>query len=233
MLQIKDLHAYYGKVHILKGISLEVGKGEIVALIGANGAGKTTTLRTVSGLVRPEGVIEFLDQRIDRISSEAIVKAGISHIPEGGGIFPHMTVMENLELGACLRKDKGGIEKDFDVTFERFPRLAERKKQLAGSLSGGERQILALGRGLMAKPKLFLLDEPSLGLAPLLVKEVANIIAEMNKEGQTVLLVEQNARMALGLAHRGYVLETGEISITGIATELMDNEHVKKAYLGM
>jgi len=232
MLKVTDLRAFYGKVEVLKRISLQVGEGEIVALIGANGAGKTTTLRSISGLVRTEGVIRFLGRSIERTAPEVIVRMGISHVPEGGGIFPDMTVAENLELGACTRKDREAVQMDLEKVCRRFPVLARRQEQMAGTLSGGERQMLAMGRGLMARPKLYLLDEPSLGLSPLMVKELARIIGEINREGQTVLLVEQNARMALGLAHRAYVLETGRISVEGTASELADNEHVTMAYLG-
>ncbi len=182
MLQITDIRAFYGKVQLLKGISLEVREGEIVALIGANGAGKTTTLRAISGLVKPQGKIEFLGQRIERLATETIVKLGISHVPEGSGVFPLMTVLENLELGACTRKDRAVIKRDLEMVFERFPRLAERIGQMAGTLSGGERQMLSMGRGLMANPKLYLLDEPSLGLSPLMVKGLAEIIKEINLE---------------------------------------------------
>jgi branched-chain amino acid transport system ATP-binding protein len=233
MLRLNEIQTFYGKVQVLKEISLHVKDREIVTLIGANGAGKTTTLRAISGLVRPvSGGIEFLGQRIDRLSPEIIVKMGVSHVPERAGVFPYMTVLENLELGACTRRDKEEIKKDLQVVYGLFPILEQRKKQLTGTLSGGERQMVAMGRGLMAKPKLYLLDEPSLGLSPLLVKRIAKIIVEINKEGKTVLLVEQNARIALGIANRGYVLETGRIVVQGEASELMNNEHVKKAYLG-
>jgi branched-chain amino acid transport system ATP-binding protein len=233
MLRLNEIQTFYGKVQVLKEISLDVKDGEIVTLIGANGAGKTTTLRVISGLVRPaSGGIEFLGQRIDRLSPEIIVKMGVSHVPERAGVFPYMTVLENLELGACTRRDKEEVKKDLQVVYGLFPILEQRKEQLTGTLSGGERQMVAMGRGLMAKPKLYLLDEPSLGLSPLLVKRIAKIIVEINKEGPTVLLVEQNARIALGIANRGYVLETGRIVVQGEALELMNNEHVKKAYLG-
>jgi branched-chain amino acid transport system ATP-binding protein len=233
MLRLNEIQTFYGKVQVLKEISLDVKDGEIVTLIGANGAGKTTTLRVISGLVRPaSGGIEFLGQRIDRLSPEIIVKMGVSHVPERAGVFPYMTVLENLELGACTRRDKEEVKKDLQVVYGLFPILEQRKEQLTGTLSGGERQMVAMGRGLMAKPKLYLLDEPSLGLSPLLVKRIAKIIVEINKEGPTVLLVEQNARIALGIANRGYVLETGRVVVQGEALELMNNEHVKKAYLG-
>jgi len=232
MLKLKEIRAFYGKVEVLKRISLEVHEGEIVTVIGANGAGKTTALRSISGLVRSVGEIEFLGQKIDRHSPELIVKMGISHVPEGGGVFPDMTVMENLELGACTRKDTEGIRRDLRHVFDRFPILEKRKTQFAGTLSGGERQMLAMGRGLMTQPKLYLLDEPSLGLSPLMVGEVGRIIGQIHQEGRTVLLVEQNARMALGLSDRGYVLEIGRITLQGKASELAENEQVKRAYLG-
>jgi branched-chain amino acid transport system ATP-binding protein len=233
MLRLNEIQTFYGKVQVLKEISLDVKDREIVTLIGANGAGKTTTLRAISGLVRPaSGGIEFLGQRIDRLSPEIIVKMGVSHVPERAGVFPYMTVLENLELGACTRKDKEEVKKDLQIVYGHFPVLEQRKEQLTGTLSGGERQMVAMGRGLMARPKLYLLDEPSLGLSPLLVKKLAKIIVEINKEGKTVLVVEQNARIALGIANRGYVLETGRIVVQGEASELMNNEHVKKAYLG-
>ena len=205
MLDIKDINVYYGAIHAIKGISLTVNEGEIVTLIGANGAGKSTTLRTVSGLLTPkEGEIKFLGETISGLPAQDIVRAGISQVPEGRRIFANMTVMENLELGAYIRTDKEGIEKDYQMVFERFPRLAERKEQQAGTLSGGEQQMLAMGRALMSRPKLLLLDEPSMGLAPLLIREIFNIIVDINKAGTTVLLVEQNANMALSIANRAY-----------------------------
>ena len=233
MLDIKDINVYYGAIHAIKGISLTVNEGEIVTLIGANGAGKSTTLRTVSGLLTPkEGEIKFLGETISGLPAQDIVRAGISQVPEGRRIFAHMTVMENLELGAYIRTDKEGIEKDYQMVFERFPRLAERKEQQAGTLSGGEQQMLAMGRALMSRPKLLLLDEPSMGLAPLLIREIFNIIVDINTAGPTVLLVEQNANMALSIANRAYVLETGRITLSGDAKELAASEDVRKAYLG-
>ena len=214
-------------------MSLEVHKGEIVTLIGANGAGKSTTLRTVSGLLAPKsGGISFLGENIAGMPAHEIVKHGISQVPEGRRIFAEMSVQENLEMGAFTRKDKAGVEKDFEIVYNRFPRLKERRKQQAGTLSGGEQQMLAMGRALMSRPKLLLLDEPSMGLAPLLIKEIFSIIEDINHEGTTVLLVEQNANMALSIAHRAYVMETGRITLQGAAKELAASEDVRKAYLG-
>lgn len=233
MLKIDNIDVYYGAIHALKGISLEVKEGEIVTLIGANGAGKSTTLRTISGLLKPKtGSITFLGQNIEGVRAHEIVKKGISQVPEGRRVFAEMTVMENLDLGAFVRKDKAGIQQDLKHVFELFPRLEERKNQLAGTLSGGEQQMLAMGRALMSRPKLLLLDEPSMGLAPLLIKEIFNIIVDINKSGTTVLLVEQNANMALSIANRAYVLETGRITLSGSAKELAASEDVRKAYLG-
>lgn len=233
MLQIKDIDVYYGNIQALRGISLEVNEGEIVTLIGANGAGKSTLLKTISGLLKPKkGSIEYLGSNIDGKPAQSIVKAGISHVPEGRRVFANMTVEENLELGAYLRKDRDGIKKDLAHVYELFPRLHERRKQLSGTLSGGEQQMLAMGRALMSKPKLIILDEPSMGLAPLMVKNIFNIIEMVNKEGVTVLLVEQNANMALSVADRAYVLETGSIVLAGTAKELQESEEVKAAYLG-
>lgn len=233
MLKIDNIHVYYGAIHALKGVSLEVRKGEIVTLIGANGAGKSTTLRTVSGLLAPKsGAITFLGENIAGTPAHEIVKHGISQVPEGRRIFAEMSVQENLELGAFTRKDKDGVAKDFDLVYRRFPRLEERRKQQAGTLSGGEQQMLAMGRALMSRPKLLLLDEPSMGLAPLLIKEIFSIIEDINREGTTVLLVEQNANMALSIAHRAYVMETGRITLQGAAKELAASEDVRKAYLG-
>ena len=233
MLQIKDIDVYYGNIQALRGISLEVNEGEIVTLIGANGAGKSTLLKTISGLLKPKkGSIEYLGANIDGKPAQSIVKAGISHVPEGRRVFANMTVEENLELGAYLRKDRDGIKKDLAHVYELFPRLHERRKQLSGTLSGGEQQMLAMGRALMSKPKLIILDEPSMGLAPLMVKTIFNIIEMVNKEGVTVLLVEQNANMALSIADRAYVLETGSIVLAGTAKELQESEEVKAAYLG-
>lgn len=233
MLKVDDIHVYYGAIHAIKGISLEVHEGEIVTLIGANGAGKSTILRTVSGLLKPKtGAILFEEQTISGKAAQNIVKAGISQVPEGRRIFANMTVLENLELGAFTRKDKEGISRDMKMVFGRFPRLEERKIQQAGTLSGGEQQMLAMGRALMSRPRLLLLDEPSMGLAPLLIKEIFSIIQDINKTGTTVLLVEQNANMALSIAHRAYVLETGRITLQGKASELAASEEVRKAYLG-
>ena len=233
MLQVKDLSVHYGVIQALRQVSLEVNEGEIVALIGANGAGKTTLLHAISGLVKKsEGDILFLNHSLNKANARAIVSSGITQVPEGRRIFPDMSVAENLLMGAYLRKDKKGIEEDIQKVYERFPRLNERKKQLAGTLSGGEQQMLAMGRALMAKPKLLLLDEPSMGLSPLLVKEIFSIITEINKQGTTVLLVEQNARMALQIADRAYVMETGKIVLSGTGEELAASDEIKKAYLG-
>ncbi|MBC9783038.1 ATP-binding cassette domain-containing protein [Heliobacillus mobilis] len=233
MLSVKDLHVYYGAIHALKGISLDVEQGEIVTLIGANGAGKTTTLHTLSGLLKPkQGQILFQGQDIAGMAAQKIVSLGMSQVPEGRRIFANMSVLENLELGAFLRNDKEGIKEDMEKVFQRFPRLKERIQQMAGTLSGGEQQMLAMGRALMSRPKLLLLDEPSMGLAPLLVQEIFNIIKDINKAGTTILLVEQNAHMALSIAHKAYVLETGKIVLSGNAKELAESEEVKKAYLG-
>ena len=233
MLDIKDINVYYGAIHAIKGVSLYVNEGEIVTLIGANGAGKSTTLRTISGLLKPKtGSINFLGNDIAGMPAHKIVAEGISQVPEGRRIFAEMTVMENLELGAFIRDDKKTIAQDLKMVFRRFPRLEERKLQLAGTLSGGEQQMLAMGRALMSKPKLLLLDEPSMGLAPLLIREIFNIIVDINKTGTTVLLVEQNANMALSIANRAYVLETGRITLSGDAKELAASEEIRKAYLG-
>ncbi len=233
MLEIKDLNVYYGAIHALKGISLKVEEGEIVTLIGANGAGKSTCLKTISGLLRPKsGDILFQGKSIKDVAAHKIAEGGIAHVPEGRRVFANMSVLENLELGAYSRNDKDGIRVDMDKVFKRFPRLLERKNQLAGTLSGGEQQMLSIGRGLMTRPKIMLLDEPSMGLAPLLVREIFDIIKELNREGVTVMLVEQNAHMALSIAHRAYVLETGRITLEGSAGEVKQNPYVKKAYLG-
>ena len=233
MLKINDINVFYGAIHAIKGASLEVNEGEIVTLIGANGAGKSTILRTISGLLKPKGgSIEFEGRDIAGLPAHEIVKGGISQVPEGRRIFAEMTVLENLELGAFTRKDKDGIKEDMEMVFNRFPRLKERIGQLAGTLSGGEQQMLAMGRALMSRPRLLLLDEPSMGLAPLLIKEIFAIIQDINKAGTTVLLVEQNANMALSIAHRAYVLETGRITLSGDARELAASEDVRKAYLG-
>ena len=233
MLKVENINVYYGAIHALKGISVEVKEGEIVTLIGANGAGKSTILRTISGLLRTKtGNVLFEGNSVAAMAPEEIVKKGISQVPEGRRIFANMSVEENLELGAYIRSDKPGIRKDIDKVFERFPRLGERRKQIAGTLSGGEQQMLAIGRGLMSQPRLLLLDEPSMGLAPLLVKEIFSIFKEINASGTTILLVEQNANMALSIAHQAYVLETGRITLSGSAKELMESEEVRKAYLG-
>lgn len=233
MLTIDNINVYYGAIHALKGISVSVPEGEIVTLIGANGAGKSTTLRTVSGLLRPKtGQVLFEGKSITSVAAQSIVTLGISQVPEGRRIFANMSVHENLELGAYIRNDQPEIKKDMEKIFERFPRLAERREQLAGTLSGGEQQMLAMGRALMSRPRLLLLDEPSMGLAPLLVKEIFSIIKEINQSGTTILLVEQNANMALSIAHKAYVLETGRITLSGTAKELSESEAVRKAYLG-
>ena len=233
MLSVMDLHVYYGAIHALKGLSLTVQQGEIVTLIGANGAGKSTTLRAISGLIAPRsGDIAFEGDSIAGHGAHEIVRRGISQVPEGRRIFADMTVMENLELGAFIRTDTDGIASDIEMVFDRFPRLKERRTQDAGTLSGGEQQMLAMGRALMSRPRLLLLDEPSMGLAPLLIKEIFSIIVDINRTGTTVLLVEQNANMALSIAHRAYVLETGRITLSGNAGELAASEDVRKAYLG-
>jgi branched-chain amino acid transport system ATP-binding protein len=233
MLEIKDLHTYYGNIQALKGISLHVDQGEIVTLIGSNGAGKTTTLRTIQGLIRPrQGTILFEESPLESLSAKAIVRLGISQSPEGRLIFPRMTVKENLEMGAFSRRDSLGIKSDTEQVLHLFPRLRERINQKGGTLSGGEQQMLAIGRAMMARPRLLLLDEPSMGLAPMLVTQIFSIIRDINEQGTTILLVEQNARMALTVAHRGYVLQTGEIVLTGAAKDLQSNETVRKAYLG-
>jgi branched-chain amino acid transport system ATP-binding protein len=233
ILELKDVHAYYGNIHALTGVSLNVEPGEIVTLIGANGAGKSTTLKTISGLLRPRsGEIWFDGQRIDGFRPDAVVSLGICQSPEGRRVFPRMSVQENLEMGAFQRKKGPDVDADFEHVFTLFPRLRERRTQLAGTLSGGEQQMLAIGRALMAHPKLLLLDEPSMGLAPILVEQIFKIIQDINAEGTTVLLVEQNALMALGIARRGYILQTGEIVLTDDSAKLADNPEVKKAYLG-
>ena len=233
LLSVKDMSVYYHKVIAVKDISIEVEEGGIITLIGANGAGKTTTLRAITGLKRPTaGEIWFEGRRIDKLPPEKINEAGIAMVPEGRRVFPQMTVMENLTMGAFLRKDKDGIEKDLENVFVHFPVLKEREKQMGGTLSGGEQQMLAMARALMSHPKLLLLDEPSLGLSPILVMEIAKIIKDLHQEGRTIVLVEQNARLALSLADHGYVLETGSIVLQGDAKKLQENKDVKKAYLG-
>lgn len=233
MLKVDNIDVYYGAIHAIKGISIEVPKGEIVTLVGSNGAGKSTTLRTISGLMKPKnGTILFEDKNIVGVPAHKIVGMGLCQVPEGRHVFSNMSVMENLELGAYLRNDKDGIARDLEDVFKKFPRLLERKDQISGTLSGGEQQMLAMGRALMSRPRLLLLDEPSMGLAPLLVKEIFNIIKEINESGTTVLLVEQNANMALSIADKAYVLETGRIALAGTAQELASSEAVRKAYLG-
>ena len=233
MLKVDNIDVYYGAIHAIKGISIEVPKGEIVTLVGSNGAGKSTTLRTISGLMKPKnGTILFEDKNIVGVPAHKIVGMGLCQVPEGRHVFANMSVMENLELGAYLRNDKDGIARDLEDVFKKFPRLLERKDQISGTLSGGEQQMLAMRRALMSRPRLLLLDEPSMGLAPLLVKEIFNIIKEINESGTTVLLVEQNANMALSIADKAYVLETGRIALAGTAQELASSEAVRKAYLG-
>jgi branched-chain amino acid transport system ATP-binding protein len=235
MLKVKNLHTYYGGIHALKSVSLELAQGEIVTLIGANGAGKSTTLMSVSGVVPPRyGEIHFMGQPIENMSPDRIFALGIVQVPEGRRIFSNMTVTENLDMGAYLRKDKVGIKEDLDYIFDLFPRLAERRHQSGGTLSGGEQQMLAISRGLMSRPKLLLLDEPSLGLAPVLVQLIFETISKINKEnGTTIFLVEQNANMALRIAHRGYVMESGAIAMEDTAANLLRSEKIKTAYLGL
>lgn len=234
LLEVKDIHVHYGQVAALKGISLEVGEADFITLIGSNGAGKSTTLRAISGLDHPSsGVIIFDGKRIEQLSADKIVKLGIAHVPEGRRVFKDLTVTENLLLGAFTRDNQAEIAQDLEKTFERFPRLRERRNQSARTMSGGEQQMVAIGRALMSRPRMLLLDEPSLGLAPVIVQEIARILVEINKQGVAIVLVEQNAELALELARHGYVLETGKISLEGEASGLMDNEHVRKAYLGI
>ena len=234
MLEVKNIHTYYDKIHALKGISLKVEEGEIVTLIGANGAGKTTTLRTISGLLKPRvGSVHFKGEDISKFEAHDLVYKGIAMVPEGRGVFAKLTVAENLEMGAFSRDDNVEIKRDLDRMYELFPRLHERRTQVSGTLSGGEQQMLATARALMAAPKLILMDEPSMGLAPILVEAVFDAIERINKEGVTILLVEQNATMALGVANRGYVLQTGEIVVSDTAKALQQNEMVQKAYLGI
>ena len=233
LLKLDNVKTYYGNIRALKGISLEVDEGEIVCLIGGNGAGKSTTLMTISGVLTPdEGDVIYQGQSIVSVPPDNIVQLGICQVPEGRMIFPVLTVMENLDLGAYLRKDRNGIKEDLDRVFTLFPVLRERSKQHGGTLSGGEQQMLAIGRALMARPKLLLLDEPSLGLAPILVDSIFDIIRQINNQGTTILLVEQNAQLALQFSNRGYVIETGEIALSDASAELLKNEQVKKAYLG-
>jgi branched-chain amino acid transport system ATP-binding protein len=233
MLRLDDVHTFYGSIQALKGISIDVHEGEIVTLIGANGAGKSTTLRSINGLNHPrEGTIFFAGQNITSRPAHDIVEMGISQSPEGRRLFPHMSVLENLEMGAFQRRDRSQIKEDLDRVYTLFPRLAERKNQRAGTLSGGEQQMVAIGRALMARPKLLMLDEPSMGLAPIFVEKIFEIIHEINEQGTTILLVEQNALMALDAADRGYVLETGRIALADDAKSLRANEDVRKTYLG-
>ena len=231
MLKVEDMHVYYGAIHAVKGVSFEVGEGEIVALIGANGAGKSTILKTVSGLMHPRsGSITYMDQNISHPDAYKLVKQGLAHVPEGRQIFQQMTVQENLEMGAFTQKEVS--KEELDKVFELFPRLQERRKQIAGTLSGGEQQMLAMSRALMSKPKLMMLDEPSMGLAPILVDQIFSIIKELHAAGTTILLVEQNASKALEIADRAYVLETGSITLSGTGAELSRSDEVRKAYLG-
>ena len=234
LLEAINIHVHYGQVAALKGVSIQVEEGDFVTLIGSNGAGKSTTLRTISGLDHPSaGEIVFKGQRIDQLSADKIVKMGIAHVPEGRRVFKDLTVTENLLLGAFTRDDKDGIEEDLQKVFKYFPRLLERRDQSARTMSGGEQQMIAIGRALMSKPELLLLDEPSLGLAPVIVQEIAKILVEINQQGVSIVLVEQNAELALELARHGYVLETGTVALEGEASGLMDNDHVRKAYLGI
>lgn len=234
MLELKDIHTYYGNIHALKGVSLRVNEGEIVCLIGANGAGKTTTLMSISGVTPPrQGTVSFRGEDITRLGTEKIVIRGITQVPEGRMIFPRLTVRENLLMGAYLRRDKEGIKAGEERAYELFPVLRERRAQMGGTLSGGEQQMLAIGRALMAQPALLLLDEPSLGLAPMVVENIFEIIQQINAEGTTVMLVEQNAQMALQISHRGYVLETGKVTLEGPSAGLLADPKVRSAYLGL
>ena len=233
MLVVENLNVYYGAIHAVKGVSFHVNQGEIVALIGANGAGKSTTLNTVSGILRPrEGRVVFEKEDITQTAADQIVQKGIVQVPEGRKIFATLTVQENLEMGAFTRKDKAEVERSMENVFQRFPRLAERRSQLGGTLSGGEQQMLAIARGLMSQPRLMLLDEPSMGLAPLLVEQIFSIVQDINKQGTSICLVEQNAQMALSIADRAYVLETGQVVLEGPGHDLLQNEMVMEAYLG-
>lgn len=233
MLEVRNLHVHYGVIEAIKGIDFDVNKGEVIALIGANGAGKTTTLHTVSGLLTPsEGTITFEGKDITKTPGHKIVSMGMAHVPEGRRVFAELTVLENLKMGAYTRKDKKEIEETLEMVYKRFPRLAERKNQLAGTLSGGEQQMLAMGRALMSHPSIILMDEPSMGLSPIFVNEIFDIIKEVSAQGTTVLLVEQNAKKALSIADRAYVLETGKIVLEGKASDVLNNDAVKKAYLG-
>jgi branched-chain amino acid transport system ATP-binding protein len=234
LLTLENIHTYYGRIHALKGVSLTVEEGEIVTLIGSNGAGKSTTLRTISGMLQPrQGTVKWRGDDISRTEAHVIVQSGLGHVPEGRGIFPKLTVLENMEMGAFTVTDKADIQRRMEYGFELFPRLKERLGQYGGTLSGGEQQMLAIARGLMMNPRLLMLDEPSMGLAPVLVELIFDIIKSLNEKGTTILLVEQNALMALSIAHRGYVLQNGEIVISDTAANLRKNESVQKAYLGM
>ncbi len=233
MLRVEDINVFYGKIHAIKDLSFDVKQGEIVTLIGANGAGKTTILKTISKILTPvSGLVKFNNENISKIPAHQIIDMGMAHVPEGRRVFSKMTVLENLQMGAYIRKDEREIREDLEMVFTRFPRLKERSKQVSGTLSGGEQQMLAIGRAIMSRPKLILMDEPSMGLAPILVDEIFDIITSINKAGTTILLVEQNANRALQIAHRGYVLETGKIIMQGTTKELLNDEKVKKAYLG-
>ena len=235
ILKVENINVYYGAIHAIKGVSFHVDEGEIVTLIGANGAGKSTTLQTISGLLRSRtGSVEFMDTNITKTEPHRIVKMGLAQVPEGRRVFASMSVLENLEMGAYIRTaaSKKGIDEDLEMVFTRFPRLKERRKQVAGTLSGGEQQMLAIGRALMSRPRMLLLDEPSMGLSPILVQEIFSCITEVNRGGTTILLVEQNAKMALTVSDRAYVLETGSVVLEGRAADLLDNEQVKEAYLG-
>ena len=233
MLRVENLAVNYGMINAVRGVNFEVNQGEIVSLIGANGAGKSTILRTVSGLIKPaSGTLTYEGQNITKTNAQKIVQLGISHVPEGRHVFKGLSVRENLEMGAFLRKDRTNIEEDIQAVYDRFPVLGERQKQDASTLSGGEQQMLAMGRALMSKPKLLLLDEPSMGLAPIFIQEIFNIIQQIQAQGTTVLLIEQNAKMALSIASRGYVLETGKIVLSGTGQELLESDAVQKAYLG-
>ena len=233
MLEVKDLHVYYGMIQAIKGISFEVNQGETIALIGANGAGKTTTLHTITGLLAPKkGSVVFEGQDITKMPAHKIVGLGMAHVPEGRRVFAQLSVYQNLKMGAYTRKDKNEIDETLEMVYKRFPRLEERKSQMAGTLSGGEQQMLAMGRALMSQPKIILMDEPSMGLSPIFVNEIFDIIKEVSESGTTVLLVEQNAKKALSIADRAYVLETGRITLEGKASDLLHDESVQKAYLG-
>ena len=233
MLEVKDLEVYYGVIQAIKGISFQVEKGEVIALIGANGAGKTTTLHTVTGLISPKsGQVMFEGKDITKVPAHKIVSMGMAHVPEGRRVFAELSVYENLKMGAYTRRDKNEIEESLKNVYKRFPRLEERKNQMAGTLSGGEQQMLAMGRALMSRPKIILMDEPSMGLSPIMVNEIFDIIRSVSESGTTVLLVEQNAKKALAIADRAYVLETGKIVLEGKATDLLEDDSIKKAYLG-